>query len=111
MKAGRLRHRVRVDAPTRGMDSLGAPTSSWSTLVEVQADVSYVSGREYMAASRDLSEEVIRVYMREVPGVHLDAGFRLTDVDNNQQIDIVSILRDHTRSMLTIVGKAGSSHS
>lgn len=37
MKAGRLRHRVRIDAVINGVDAFGAPMKVWTQIAEVQA--------------------------------------------------------------------------
>jgi head-tail adaptor len=112
MKAGRLRHRIRIDVVTSGVDALGAPTKGWSQIAEVNASVDSISGREYLAAGagRDLGEETWKIIIRRVPGLHLDGTFRATDVDTGAVFDITAVLDSHVRDMMTLVAKSGSSH-
>jgi head-tail adaptor len=111
MKAGRLRHRLRLEAVTNGVDALGAPLKTWSTIAEVQADIASISGREYLAAGRDLGEETWKIIMREVPGIHVDGTFRAVDVDTGAVFDITAVLDSHAREMLTLMARSGSSHA
>ena len=110
MKSGRLRHRVRIESPTNGLDSLGAPTKIWTGGLEVQADITSVSGKEYFRAGRDLGDEIYKIIIREIPNVHVDATFRAVDVDTNAVYSISAVLEDHTRSTLTLIARAGSGY-
>jgi head-tail adaptor len=110
MKAGLLRHRIRIESVTNGVDSLGAPTKTWALLAEVQADVASLSGREYFGANRDLGDETWRITIREIPGVHVDGTYRATDVDTGAVFDITAVLESHARGVLTMAAKSGSSH-
>ena len=111
MKAGRLRHRVRIEQQTQSVDQFGAPTKTWSTQVECNASIDSVSGREYFGAERDLGEETWKITMRRWPGFHLDGTFRAIDVDSGAIYDLRAVLESHARDMVTVTAKAGSSHS
>jgi head-tail adaptor len=111
MRAGHLRHRVRIDAVTNGVDALGAPKKTWAQLAQVNAAVESVKGREYLAAGRDLGEETWRITIREVPGVHLDGTYRVTDLDTGAVYDVTAVLESHAREMLTLMARSGSSHA
>ena len=110
MKAGRLRHRIRLDEVTNGVDSFGAPQKTWTQIAEVAADISSIRGQEYFASGRDLGEEVYRIVIREVPGFHIDGTYRATDLDTGATYDITAVLESHMRNMLQLMAKAGSSH-
>lgn len=110
VKAGLLRHRIRLDAPTDGVDSLGAPTKTWTPVTEVQAQVGSVSGKEYFGANRDLGEELYKIIVRRVPGVHIDPTYRATDVDSGAVYSITAVLDSHDRDMLTLIARAGAGH-
>ena len=111
MKAGRLRHRVRIEQQGQAVDQYGAPTKVWSTVVESNASIDSISGREYFASERDLGEETWRITMRRWPGFHLDGTFRAVDVDTGTIYDLRAVLDSHVRDMVTITGRSGSSHS
>ena len=111
MKAGRLRHRVRIERQTQSTDQYGAPTKTWATEIETNASVDSVSGREYFGAERDLNEETLKITMRRWPGFHLDGTFRAIDLDSGAQYDLRAVLESHNRDMVTVTAKAGSSHS
>lgn len=110
MRAGTLRHRILIESPVNGVDTLGAPTKSWARVAEVQADVASISGKEFFRASRDLGDETYKIIIREVPGKHIDATYRATDLDTGAIYSISAVLEDHTRRMLTLVARAGSGH-
>lgn len=110
MKAGRLRHRIRLEQVTNGIDAVGSPTKTWTEIAEVSAEIRSVSGREYLGAGRDLGDELYRINIREVPGVHVDATFRAVDLDTLAEYSITGVLEDHTRSMLTLIARAGGPH-
>jgi len=111
MKAGRLRHRIRIEQQGQSVDEFGAPTKVWTPLIETSASVDAVSGREYFGAERDLSEESFKITMRRWPGFHLDGTFRAIDLDSGAQYDLRAVLESHNRDMVTVTAKAGSSHS
>lgn len=110
MKSGRLRYRVRIDAATNGVDAFGAPTKVWTQIAEVQASIDSVSGREYLSSARDLAEESVRILIREVPGVHVDGSYRVTDVDSGAVYDTTAVLDPHYRNFLTLIAKSGTAH-
>jgi len=111
VKAGRLRHRVRIEQQTQSVDQFGAPTKTWSTEIETNASIDSVSAREMFAAERDVGEETFRITMRRWPGFHLDGTFRAVDMDTGAEYDLRAVLESHNRDMVTITAKAGSSHS
>ena len=111
MRAGRLRHRVRIEEQVQGRDAYGAVTKTWAPLMEVQASIDSVSARELFAAGSDAGEETWRITLRRIPSLHLDGTYRAIDVDSGAEYDIRAVLDSHQRDMLTLTAKAGSSHS
>jgi head-tail adaptor len=110
MKAGKLRHRLRLDAVTNTTDSFGAPVKTWTKVAEVPASIESASGREYLASGRDLEEEAFKIYIREVPGVRVDPNMRGTDVDTGRTFDITAVLPSHYRNMVTLIARSGGHH-
>ena len=111
MKAGRLRHRVRLERQVQSTDAYGAPVRTWQTIIECPADITFVSGREFMASERDLAEETVRIFLRVDPRTDLDPAQRAIDLDTGAEYDIRAVLKDHVRAMATLVCRSGSSHS
>jgi SPP1 family predicted phage head-tail adaptor len=50
MRASTLRHRVTIQQRSASTDALGQPTTEWTDVATVWADVSPLSGRELLAA-------------------------------------------------------------
>lgn len=111
MKAGRLRHRIRIETVENGLDTLGAPTKDWGFVAEVAADIRCLSGREYFGAGRDIGDETYKIVIRGLPGFHLDGTYRATDVDTGAVYSISGVLESHTRDMLTLLANAGGEHA
>lgn len=109
MKAGRLRDRIRIEEFTTVVDQTGAPTKTWTPVVERQAAITFVSGREYFDAGQDVSENVVRIFIREVPELRLDAMLRAIDVDRGDTFDVTAILPTGFRNDVTLVCKTGGS--
>ena len=110
MKAGRLRHQLRIESVTNSTDSFGAPIKSWTLVADVPASIESTSGREYLASGRDLGEETWKIYIRDVPGVKVDPNMRGTDVDTGRVFDITAVLPSHYRDMLTLIARSGANH-
>ncbi len=110
MRAGRMRHRIKLYEVTNSTDSLGAPVKTWTEIAEVSASIDSVTGREYFASERDLGEETWKITLREVPGVRVDGSYRAEDVDTGATFDIVRVLESHARESLVMTAKAGSSN-
>ena len=107
MKAGRLRHRMRLEAPTRTTDSFGGVVKTWAPVVEVDAAIDSITGREFLAADRELAGITWRLTIREIPGVIVQPDWRAVDVDAPRVFDFVEILPSHNRAELTIAALCG----
>lgn len=70
MRAGRLRHRVRLQRRVETQQATGEITWSWADLAEVWASVEPVAGREYFAAAQVQSEITTRIRIRYRPGLN-----------------------------------------
>lgn len=72
MRAGTLRHRVRIDAKRQSApDPLtGDIVEGWEALyADVPAEIAPVSAREFIASQTVKSQATARVTMRPLPGV------------------------------------------
>lgn len=109
MKAGRLRHRVRLERPTTTLDAFGGILKDWQTVAEVPAAVDAITGREFLAADRELAGVTWRVTIRETPGLVIEPNWRAVDVDTPRTFDFVEILPSHNRAEITIAATCGLS--
>lgn len=69
MQAGKLRHRVAIQAPATAQDAYGEAIVTWGTVATVWASVEPLRGRELMDAQQTQSEISHRVRMRGRTGV------------------------------------------
>jgi SPP1 family predicted phage head-tail adaptor len=93
MRAGTLRHRVRIEQHVEAPDGLGGVTTAWTTFAaSVPAAILPVSGREFFAAEAQQSEVSAKIVMRNLAG--LLPSMRI--VHAGQRYNIRAILPDAT---------------
>lgn len=99
MKIGRLRHRIVIEESIDGRDSFGAETSEWSPFAKVWADVSPVSGREFIAFKQINAEISTKVTIRYHAGVTTEMRilfdnriFEITSIINPEEKNISLLL-------------------
>jgi head-tail adaptor len=109
MKAGRLRHRMRIERPDVLKDAYGGVTKTWVPVAEVNAAIDSISGREFLSADRELAGVTWRITMREVPGVLIEPNWRAIDEDAARTFDFIEILPSHTRAEITVAAICGVS--
>lgn len=112
MKAGRLRHWLRLERPdptTR--DAYQGEVKQWSVVAEVDAAIDSVTGREFMAADRELAGITWRITLREIPGQQIEPGWRAVEIDGDapRVFDFIAILPSHARNDITIAATSGQS--
>lgn len=91
MRAGTLRHRVRVEQKAETRDNYGGVVAGWATFAaSVPAAILPVSGREFFAAEAQQSEVSAKIVMRALDG--LLPSMRI--VHGGQQYNIRAILPD-----------------
>lgn len=91
MRAGALRHRVRIERPDLAQDpSTGEMVPGWVLVATVWASVEPLSTREFIAAQATQSEITARVVMRYRAGI--TAGMRLAH--RGQLYNIHGVLPD-----------------
>lgn len=72
MRAGRLRHRVKLQRATEACDDHGQPVKSWYTEATVPAGVEPLRGKELVAGNQTAAEATVRIVMRYRPDVVAD---------------------------------------
>jgi len=84
MRAGRLRHRVRILRKEVATDESGSHTEAWAEICQRWASVEGLRGREYFEAGQSRGEVDVRVVMRAGADVRvsdrIQHGTRLFDV-------------------------------
>lgn len=111
MKAGRLRHRMRIEKPdpAAGLDGYRGEVKAFVPVVTVDAAIDSVTGREFMAADRELAGITWRITLREIPGETVQPGWRGIDIDSASVYDFIAILPSHARNDLTLAATSGQS--
>ena len=86
MKAGELRHRLRLQSSTRASDGQMGYTTTWSTDVTVWGAVWPQKGTEYVQHMLTQGEEIVRIRIRYRSGVTIGKRFQ-----HEQTSDIYNI--------------------
>ncbi len=109
MRIGRLRHLVRIQQQVQGRDADGAVTTSWADLlVNEPADITPVSGREFMAAQAAQSEVSARIVIRYRPDITVTAAMRVVHDQDGTTYNIRAVLPDPSlRRYVTLMVQAG----
>ena len=103
MKAGKLRHRVTIQNFESYRDEYGQPVKEWHDVATVWADVSGISGRELLAAGREVAEVSHRVWIRYHPSV--TAASRLLWTDTGAVLANTAALPDGKKTRLELLCK------
>ena len=115
MKAGAMRHWLRIERPDPGgLDGYRGEVKVWQPVDEVDAAIDSVSGREFLAADRELAGITWRITLREIPGVVIEAGWRGVEIEGDppkdtRVFDFVAILPSHARNDITLAATSGQS--
>jgi SPP1 family predicted phage head-tail adaptor len=102
MQAGKLRHKIAIQAETQTINENGYPVSVWTTVKTVWADVVMSGGREFYAAQR-LNAETSAVFR-----VRYDSGVTTKHriVHDAKTYDILAVIDpDGRRSETQIYAK------
>lgn len=95
MKIGRLRHRIAIEESIAGRDSFGAEISEWRQFIKVWADVSPVSGREFIAFKQINAEISTKVTIRYIAGVTTE----MRVLFDNRIFEITSIINPEEKNV------------
>jgi SPP1 family predicted phage head-tail adaptor len=97
--AGRLRHRVTLQARVAGADEWGAPSTAWQDVATVWASVEPVSGREFFAGAQTQSAVTSKVIVRA--GVAVTPAMRAVFCGRTLQVE--AVLTSSKGDMLTLM--------
>ena len=115
-RAGLLRHRMRIEMPdpAQPLDGYGGEVKTFVPVAEVSAAIDNLSGREFMAADRELAGLTWRITLRELPGVLIQAGWRGVEIEGDpprdtRVFDFIAPLQNHARNEITLAATSGQS--
>ncbi|MEI7704522.1 MAG: head-tail adaptor protein [Deltaproteobacteria bacterium] len=84
IRAGEMRHRVRIEQRVTTQDTSGEPEHTWELLAETWAGVEQFPGRERLSGEQRLARQPTRFRLRFVGGVTPDMrvvwGERVYDI-------------------------------
>jgi len=111
MKAGRLRHWLRLEKPVITQDAFGGKVTTWTFVADVPAAIDALSGREYFAADREVAGLTWRITIRETPGFTIEPNWRGISLDDDADriFDFIELLPSHERAVITIAATCGQS--
>lgn len=69
MRAGPMRHRIRIERKEIVKGTLGSPEPTWVPWADIWAEVRPLSGREYMTGLAAQSEITTRFVIRHLDGL------------------------------------------
>jgi SPP1 family predicted phage head-tail adaptor len=69
MRAGRLKHKITIQAPGTTQDAIGQPIPGWTDFASVRADIFDISGREYVAAAAVQNAAQTKMMIRYLAGI------------------------------------------
>jgi SPP1 family predicted phage head-tail adaptor len=102
MKVGRLRYRLVISTYTESLNDYGELTPTWTTFATVYADITPVSGREYLQSERVQGEITHRITIRHLAGVLS----KMRASDGSRTFEIEAIIPDRTnKKMITLMCK------
>ncbi len=113
MKSGRMRHWLRLERPLITRDAFGGVVKTWEVVAEVDAAIDAISGREFLAADRELAGVTWRITIRETPDFTVEPSWRGVALDDDAPriFDFVELLPSHERAVITIAATCGQSQS
>ena len=94
MISGRLNHKIVIEQRTETKNTLGEDITTWTTYKWTWAQVSPLSGKEYLSNNELQSSVTGRVSMRYLAGVTTDMRINW----NDRMFDIISIINTEERN-------------
>lgn len=101
MNVGRMRYRIEIENLIKITDNDGFVSEEWITFSEVWADITSVSGREYLESAQELSEVTSKIYIRYLKELKTTMRIKCDE----RLFNIQSILQDERQGITTIMAK------
>ncbi|AYN16691.1 head-tail adaptor protein [Pseudomonas monteilii] len=101
MRAGPMRHRMKLAKPHRAQNDTGGFDDGWLAMGEIWAEVAMPTGRVSPVAEQ--LQAVISAEIRTRPRSDIAAGWRLTDKRSGVTYKIEAPLLNNERDMLRLL--------
>lgn len=101
MNVGRMRYRIEIEDFVSTTDADGFVSEEWIPFTTVWADITPVSGKEYLNSAQTLSEVTNKIYIRYISSIKTTMRIIFGD----RIFNIQSILPDERNGMITIMAK------
>jgi SPP1 family predicted phage head-tail adaptor len=86
MRAGLMRHRITIEAPTETQGPDGSFVRTWNAFLSAWASIEPLTGREYFAAQREQADVSHRIRMRYMDGIthkmRVSIGSRIFEIES-----------------------------
>lgn len=101
MIVGKMRYRIEIEEIIKVTDNDGFVSDEWIPFAAVWADITPVTGKEYLESAQDISEVNSKIYVRYIKGLkntmRIKCGERI--------FNIQSILQDKRQGITTIMAR------
>lgn len=101
MNIGRMRYRVEIEDTIKVTDQDGFVSEEWIPFASVWADITPVTGKEYLESAQDVSEVTSKIYIRYITGLRNTMRIKCCD----RIFNIQSILMDKRQGMTTVMAR------
>jgi SPP1 family predicted phage head-tail adaptor len=101
MMVGRMRYRIDIEDFITITDKDGFITEEFIPIATVWADITSVSGKEYLESSLTISEVTSKIYIRYFKGLNTTMRIKYED----RVFNIQSILQDKKQGITAIMAK------
>jgi SPP1 family predicted phage head-tail adaptor len=95
MRAGELKHKIKIEEPVYGRDAAGGKTITWTEVCDVWAAIEPLKGREYIETQKVASEITVRIRIRHRDDI--EPHMRVTHIAKSIVYEIVAVIpvREH----------------
>jgi len=87
MRAGSLKHQIKIQEPTKTVDSMGSHTTNWSTYISTRAQILPVKGMEAIEHRKLEHHNVNKFWLRYYPNITADMRIKF----NKRTYEILSV--------------------
>jgi len=99
MRAGRLRHRLKLQQQVITRDSYGAAIITWTTTATVWGAVEALWGKESVVTDQQVSDLTVRIIIRyDSSWSAIDTKWRIEDANTSRKYDIKTVILPEQRS-------------
>ena len=99
MNVGRMRYRIEIENFVNETDNDGFATENWAHFGSVWADITPISGKEYLNSAQTLEEITSKIYIRYIPSIKNTMRIKYLE----RVFNIQSNLPDERHGIITIM--------